>query len=139
MDVPHDIPVPANTLRASRQHHNYQDLADVTDFDPAQVDMNMAVEDPAPVAPQPAPGAAAPTVELAEGEGIPVPQLQGWTVREVTEKCMKLGLSPVLVGTGIAVEQSPAPSAMIRRGSRITVRFARDASLVTAAARRRVR
>ena len=139
MDVPHDIPVPANTLRASRQHHNDQDLADVTDFDPAQVDTSMAVEDPAPVAPQPARGAAAPTVELAEGEGIPVPQLQGWTVREVTEQCMKLGLSPVLVGTGIAVEQSPEPGAMIRRGSRITVRFARDAFLVSAAARRRVR
>ena len=42
---------------------------------------------------------------------------------------MKLGLSPVLVGTGIAVEQSPEPGAMIRRGSRITVRFARGASL----------
>jgi len=81
-------------------------------------------------------GSTAPTVELAEGEGIPVPQLQGRTVREVTEQCMKLGLSPVLVGTGIAVEQSPEPGAMTRRGSRITVRFARDASVVSAAARR---
>ena len=139
MDVPHDIPVPAETLRASRQHGTDQNLADVSDFDPTRMDTNMAVEDPAPVAPPPLAGAPAPTVELAEGQGIPVPQLQGKTVREVTEQCMKLGLSPVLVGTGIAVEQSPEPGVMIRRGSRITVQFARGASLISAAARRRVR
>jgi hypothetical protein len=78
-------------------------------------------------------------VELAEGQGIPVPQLQGKTVREVTEHCMKLGLTPVLVGTGIASEQSPEPGAMIRRGGRITVRFAREVSLVSATARRKIR
>jgi cell division protein FtsI (penicillin-binding protein 3) len=139
MDVPRDIPVSASTLRTSRQHPNNQDMSDVSDFDPAQVDRNAAIEDPAPVTPQLAPGAAAPTVELAEGQGIPVPQLQGWTVREVTEQCMKLGLNPVLVGTGIAVEQSPEPGAMIRRGSRITVRFARGPVLVSTAARRKVR
>jgi len=89
--------------------------------------------------PQQAYGSAAPTVELAEGEGIAVPQLQGKTVREVTEKCIKLGLSPILVGTGVAMEQSPEPGATIRRGSRITVRFVRDGSLVSAADRRGVR
>jgi cell division protein FtsI (penicillin-binding protein 3) len=139
MDVPQDIPVTSKTLRASLQHHSYQDLADVTDFDSAQVDMSAAVEDPPPVASQPAAGEDAPTVELTEGEGIPVPQLQGWTVRKVTEQCLKLGFSPVLVGTGTAVEQSPEPGALIRRGSHITVRFARDALLVSTAARRRVR
>ena len=40
---------------------------------------------------------------------MPAPQLLGKTVREVTEECMKLGLNPVLVGTGIATEQSPEP------------------------------
>ena len=60
-------------------------------------------------------------------------------MREVTEQCMKLGLNPVLVGTGIAAEQSPEPGAMIRRGSRITVQFARDASLYPRAARRKIR
>ena len=139
MDVPHDIPVPAETLRARRRPATDQALADVSDFDPAQADVNTGAEDAAPVAPLGASkGAVAPTVELAEGQGIPVPQLQGKTVREVTEQCMKLGLSPVLVGTGIAAEQSPEPGAMIRRGSRITVRFARGASLLSAAARSKV-
>jgi cell division protein FtsI (penicillin-binding protein 3) len=139
LDVPHDIAVPNGVLRANRQHRNDQDLADVTDFNPVQVDTGTAATDSAPAVSQQAPGSTAPTVELAEGEGIPIPQLQGRTVREVTEQCMRLGLSPVLVGTGIAVEQSPEPGAMIRRGSRITVRFARDASLVSTAARRRIR
>ena len=139
MDVPHDIPVQAETLRARRQPATDDALADVSDFDPAQADVNTGAEDAASVAPLSASkGAVAPTVELAEGQGIPVPQLQGKTVREVTEQCMKLGLSPVLVGTGIATEQSPEPGVMIRRGSRITVRFSRGASLLSAAARRKV-
>jgi stage V sporulation protein D (sporulation-specific penicillin-binding protein) len=83
--------------------------------------------------PVPAPTATPQTVELAEGDGIPAPQLLGKTVREVTQECMKMGLSPVLVGNGLATEQSPEPGAVIRRGSRITVQFAR-ASLLSAAA-----
>jgi len=136
LDVPHDLAVPNSVLLANRQPNDDRDLADVTDFNPIQVDTAAVVMDDVPGVLEQARGSTAPTVELAEGEGIPVPQLQGRTVREVTEQCMKLGLSPVLVGTGIAVEQSPEPGAMTRRGSRITVRFARDASVVSAAARR---
>jgi len=136
LDVPHDLAVPNSVLLANRQRNDDRDLADVTDFNPIQVDTAAVVMDDVPGVVEQARGSTAPTVELAEGEGIPVPQLQGRTVREVTEQCMKLGLSPVLVGTGIAVEQSPEPGAMTRRGSRITVRFARDASVVSAAARR---
>ena len=139
LDVPHDLAVPNSVLLANRQRNDDRDLADVTDFNPIQVDTAAVVMDDVPGVLEQARGSTAPTVELAEGEGIPVPQLQGRTVREVTEQCMKLGLSPVLVGTGIAVEQSPEPGAMTRRGSRITVRFARDASVVSAAARRGAR
>jgi cell division protein FtsI/penicillin-binding protein 2 len=139
LDVPHDIPVPAVTLQASHRHVTEQNLADVSDFDPLRTDMNTAVEDPAPAARSSLTGAPAPTVELAEGEGIPVPQLTGKTVREATEECMKMGLSPALVGTGIAVEQSPEPGVMIRRGGRITVHFARGSSLITAAVHERVK
>jgi cell division protein FtsI/penicillin-binding protein 2 len=139
LDVPQDIAVPNDVLRANRRHRSDEDLADVADFNPVQADTGIAATDSAPALPPHALGSSAPTVEFAEGEGIPIPQLQGRTVREVTEQCMKLGLNPVLAGTGIAVEQSPEPGAMIRRGGRITVRFARDASLISAAARRRIR
>jgi cell division protein FtsI/penicillin-binding protein 2 len=139
LDVPHDIAVPGSVLQTNRQLHGDQDLSDVTDFNPVQVDAGAAAMDDVPAESEQARGMAAPTMELAEGEGITVPQLQGRTVREVTEQCMKLGLSPVLVGTGVAVEQSPEPEATIRRGGRITVRFARDASVVSVAARRGTR
>jgi cell division protein FtsI/penicillin-binding protein 2 len=138
LDVPHDVPVSAETLRASRAqaaHEKDDNLADASDFDPVQAPMDAAVDDPAPAIPQSAPAAAAPTVEIAEGDGVPAPQLLGKTVRDVTQECLKMGLTPVLVGTGIATEQSPDPGATIRRGSRITVQFARDASQLSAAAR----
>jgi cell division protein FtsI/penicillin-binding protein 2 len=136
LDVPRDIAVPSGLLQANRQHQIDQDLSDVTDFNPVQVDAGAGAMDDVSEVSEQARAMAAPTIELAEGEGITVPQLQGKTVREVTEQCMKIGLSPVLVGTGVAVEQSPEPAATVRRGGRITVRFARDASVMSAAARR---
>jgi len=147
MDVPQDIPVDANALRANSRDHsntlsngqsNDQNLADASDFDPVQAVANAVVETPANMDAS-AIGSPAQTVELAEGLGISVPDLRGKTVREVTERCMKLGLNPVLVGTGIAAGQSPEPGAAIRPGSRITVEFARDVSLVSAASGRNIR
>jgi cell division protein FtsI (penicillin-binding protein 3) len=145
LEVPRDVPVAAETLRASRAqaaHKKDESLTDVSDFDPVQTPMAAAVDNNAPAIPHSAPAApaaSAPTVELAEGDGIPAPQLLGKTVRDVTQECLKMGLTPVLVGTGIATEQSPEPGATIRRGSRITVQFARDTSLLSAAARGKVK
>jgi cell division protein FtsI (penicillin-binding protein 3) len=142
LEVPRDVPVAAETLRASRARAAQEkddNLTDVSDFDPEQTAAAVTVDEPTSAIPHSAPAAAAPTVELAEGDGIPAPRLLGKTVREVTEDCQKMGLTPVLVGTGIATEQSPEPGAMTRRGSRITVQFARDASLLSAAARGKVK
>jgi cell division protein FtsI/penicillin-binding protein 2 len=139
LDVPHDIAFPSSILQTNRQPRGDQDLSDVTDFNPVQVDAGAAARGDVSAVPEQGRGMAAPTVELVEGEVITVPQLLGRTVREVTQQCMKLGLSPVLVGTGVAVEQSPEPAATVRRGGRITVRFARDSSVMSAAARRGAR
>lgn len=137
LEVPRDIPVAPETLRSSRApaaHPQDEELTDSSDFEPTQGTGSAAMDDlPSPPPPS-APVSPAPTVELAQGEGIPAPELHGKTVRDVTEMCLKLGLTPILVGTGIATDQSPAPGAMIRRGSRITVQFGRGASLVTASA-----
>jgi cell division protein FtsI (penicillin-binding protein 3) len=135
LDVPHDIPVDGHAIRAGRQHADDQTLADVSDFDPLRMDANGVAGDPAMPAPSTLPGSPAPTVELAEGAGIPVPQLLGKTVREAIEECIKLGLAPVLVGTGIATGQFPDPGVLIRRGSKITIEFARQSSVISAAAR----
>jgi cell division protein FtsI (penicillin-binding protein 3) len=138
LNVSHDVPLSAETLRASRAATE-QSLEDVSDFDAAQADSSAVAEDHSPLSLINMPGSPAPTMELAEGQGIPVPRLQGKTVREATEECMKLGLYPILVGTGIASEQSPEPGVMIRRGSRVTVKFARGVSLLSAVSRRKIR
>jgi PASTA domain-containing protein len=111
----------------------------VSDFEPVQTPAAATGDDPAPAVPHFAPAETAPTVEIAEGTGIPAPQLLGKTVRDVTEECLKMGLTPALVGTGIATEQFPEPGVTIRRGSRITVQFSRDASLLSATARGKVK
>jgi cell division protein FtsI (penicillin-binding protein 3) len=142
MDVPRDIPVTAETLRASRMQaarEKDESLSDASDFEPVQTSTAGVFDDPGPAAPNATPPVSAPTVEIADGEGIPAPQLVGKTVREVTEQCLKLGLTPILIGTGVATTQSPEPGAMIRRGNRITIQFARSASLLSASARGKVK
>jgi hypothetical protein len=44
-------------------------------------------------------------------------------MRDVTEMCLRLGLDPVLVGSSLATNQTPAPAAKVRRGAKITVQF----------------
>jgi cell division protein FtsI/penicillin-binding protein 2 len=128
MDVPHDVAVSPQQLAALKGKP--QPRPDVSDFDPVQVE-TAGASSALPVFPAEMPAtaasSAAQTVALAEGEGVVVPQLAGLTVRSVTEQCLKLGLNPVLIGTGVAVEQNPANGATVRVGSRITVRFTRSA------------
>lgn len=142
LDVPRDVPIAGDTLRASRgksaRAEKDESLTDASDFDPVQTAATAAPEGPVP-APLLPTARTAPTVEIAEGQGIPAPKLLGKTVRQVTEICLKMGLAPALVGTGLATEQSPEPGAMIRRGGRITVQFARDVSLLSVAVRRKAK
>ncbi len=127
LDVPRDVPVRERILRASRKRPTSSDLPDVTDFSPvetpaaadpfaelAEETMNLRTAGPQ-------------TVALAEGAGVPVPNLKGKTVREVTEECLRLRLSPVLIGTGVALEQFPDAGKLVRPGGRVTVRFGKAA------------
>jgi cell division protein FtsI (penicillin-binding protein 3) len=126
LNVPHDIPVAPATLRAARRSQA-NEIADVSDFDPAQVS-SAAFVDSAQAEPVSAllpVSTSAPTLEFAEGEGISVPDLTGKTVREVTEICVQLGVNPVLVGAGTVQEQSPPRGAMVRRGASVIFHFGR--------------
>jgi len=128
LDVPHDLRVtPAIQMAKARQKKPEPEL-DVSDFVPSQNEP-LPGADNLPVFPPetPAGSEAVQTVALDEGQGIEVPALGGKTVRGVTEECTRLGLNPVLIGTGLAIEQNPGPGTRVRPGSRITVRFARSA------------
>jgi beta-lactam-binding protein with PASTA domain len=58
-----------------------------------------------------------------EGGDIVVPDFAGKTMREVTEACLRLGLDPVLLGSSVASEQTPAAGRKVRRGTKVTVEF----------------
>lgn len=129
LDVPHDLPLLPATQMAARRSQRTPAQADVSDFAPAQREEASAN---LPLFPPDRPAGVsgpAPTLAMAGGQGLAAPALVGRSVRAVTEECLRLGLSPVLIGTGVAIQQNPAPGARLRPGSRITVRFARPAAL----------
>lgn len=134
LDTPHDIPVvPAVEMAARRRDSSRLDgIQDAEEFhavgEREHKSSSSAPQQPAEVAATP----AAPTVEFGGEPGITVPSLSGQSVRGVTEACSKLGLTPVLVGTGFALDQSPQAGARVNRGSRIVVRFGRPGKYVPA-------
>jgi cell division protein FtsI (penicillin-binding protein 3) len=123
LDVPRDVPLSPKLIQASYKNSAMHEGADLEDFTPvdftAQPDQLPSQE----LHDQAEPAKPSVTVALDEGGDIGVPDFRGETMREVTEMCIRLGLEPVLVGSGLAVEESPADGAKVRRGARITVRF----------------
>jgi len=63
------------------------------------------------------------TVAVDQGGDIQVPDFKGKTMREVTVLCLRMRLEPVLVGSGLASEQTPAAGAKVRRATKVTVQF----------------
>jgi beta-lactam-binding protein with PASTA domain len=63
------------------------------------------------------------TVAVDQGGDIEVPDFSGKTMRDVADIVLRLGLEPVLVGSNLATEQSPAAGAKVRHGAKITVQF----------------
>jgi cell division protein FtsI (penicillin-binding protein 3) len=57
------------------------------------------------------------------GGDIAVPDFSGKTMREVSEMCLRLGLEPVLVGSNLATDQTPAAGVHVRCGAKVTVQF----------------
>jgi cell division protein FtsI (penicillin-binding protein 3) len=128
LDVPRDVPVGARLLNASyrsRRGHN-DDGAALSDFTPADFSAQPD-QPPAEFTEANAKGnkgeIPAVTVAVEESGDIAVPDFAGKTMREVTEACLKLGLDPILVGSGLAVNQKPAAEAKLRRGAKVTVQF----------------
>jgi cell division protein FtsI (penicillin-binding protein 3) len=52
-----------------------------------------------------------------------IPDLQGLGVRDVLRKAQRLGVTVVVKGSGLAIEQSPAAGTPIQRGKLLTVTF----------------
>ena len=96
LDVPHDVVSAPDTQSAKNLHAA---PAARSDADQARFE--------AAVAKQVSTASSAPTVAFGEDEAVVVPNLAGRTVRDVTEACTRMGLIPSLIGSGVALEQSP--------------------------------
>jgi len=127
LDVPRDVPLRPKLIQTAYKQNESESDENLQDFSP--VDFTAQPDDAAAQKSDNKAGAAQPavTVALDEGGDIVVPDFRGKTMREVTEMCLRLGLDPVLVGSGLATEEAPASGAKVRRGARITVRFAAPA------------
>jgi cell division protein FtsI (penicillin-binding protein 3) len=138
LDVPRDVPLRPALLRTAYKKPPANDPEALQDFTP--VDFSSPPE-PLPGASRDAnpqeSGAAPPvTVEVEEGGDIAVPDFSGQTMREVTEMCLRQGLHPVLVGSGLAMNQTPAAGAKLRRGAKVSVQFGTTLHVSAKTARR---
>jgi cell division protein FtsI (penicillin-binding protein 3) len=128
-DVPHDVPAPSdietakNIGAAPRPASQADGGADAS-----------RARFQAAVATSKLPSGAPPTVAFGDANAVVVPSLTGQTVRAVTEECSRLGLTPSLIGSGVALEQFPAAGAQVLRGSRVTVRFGHSGEVVPVSA-----
>ncbi|MGC1483776.1 MAG: penicillin-binding protein [Candidatus Acidiferrum sp.] len=129
LDVPRDVPLNPKLIQAAYSKQAKEDGGRLEDL--SSVDFS-GQPDPAPAASQTtrADGQGQTdskklplTVAVDQGGEIELPDFNGKTMREVTDISLRLGLDPVLVGSNLAMDQSPAAGAKVRRGAKITVRF----------------
>src|SRR5262249_19141205 len=132
LDVPRDVPLNPRLIQAAFKAEELSDLAVLDDSPPT--DFSAALEETsADVAAdarslssaQPAPPKKASEVMMGTDEGgdVVVPDFAGKTMREVSEMCVKLRLEPVLVGSNLAIDQTPAAGANVKQGAKVTIQF----------------
>ena len=142
LDVPHDVPVESDSEFAKKNKSSAEPDDSVVQNDLRAADRKTQQEQATfqnvvskGTASRASTGTTdAPTTVISEEDSVDVPDLTGKTVRGVTESCSRLGLIPELIGSGVAVEQTPDPGTRVQRGSSITVRFGRAAAVVSPAA-----
>jgi cell division protein FtsI (penicillin-binding protein 3) len=127
LDVPRDVPLSPRLLQTAYQARRETDDASLDDLTPVDFSaQSEQTEESAKPAASKVIEQKPPEVTLAVDEGgdIAVPDFAGKTMREITEVCLRLGLEPVLVGSGVASEQTPEGGTKVRRGTKVTVEFA---------------
>ena len=127
LDVPRDVPLNPKliqadyTKQASEDRSRLDDLSSV-DFS-AQPDAESMASQATKGQEQEKTQQQPLTLAVDQGGEVEVPDFSGKTMRDVADISLKLGLDPVLVGSNLAVDQSPAAGAKVMRGAKITVRF----------------
>jgi cell division protein FtsI (penicillin-binding protein 3) len=129
LDVPRDVPlnpklIETAYMKRSNENGNALEDSSAVDFS-GQPDPPPAASQMANVVGREKPASTKPvlTVAVDQGGDIEVPDFSGKTMRDVADIVLRLGLEPVLVGSNLATEQSPAAGAKVRHGAKITVQF----------------
>jgi cell division protein FtsI (penicillin-binding protein 3) len=126
LDVPRDVPLGPRLVQAEYKKQQESGSAALEDFTPTDFSGQPDQEEAATATTdrkEQNSKIASVTVAVDEGGDIHVADFAGQTMREVTETCLRSGLEPVLIGSGLAVNQVPAAGAKVRRGAKITVQF----------------
>jgi len=127
LELPRDVQLNPKLIQAAYKRQAAVDEASLEDFtptdfseqpDPRSAEFNQA----APAPPTQRVSQAITTVDDG-ADDVAVPDFSGKTMRDVSEMCLRLGLEPVLVGSNLATDQTPAAGANVRRGTRVTVQF----------------
>ncbi len=142
LDVPRDVPIGPRLVKAAYKNREVSDSATLEDFTPTDFSGQPDQPPTGSTATNPKGGKSETpppaTVAVDEGSDIQVPDLSGKTMRDVTEICLRLGLDPILVGSNLATNQTPAAGTKVRRGVKITVQFGTPAPKI-AQPRHRIR
>jgi cell division protein FtsI (penicillin-binding protein 3) len=137
LNVRHDLPIASPPAKVRLERAAYRD------FDPGQLDSLWTGEPAAASSPGgsflrdsrvgllPPKSLRGETLQLptgsvvvvSAGQAATVPDFTGQSLRTVGEQCSRLGLEPVLLGTGVAVTQRPPAGSRVPRGSRVWVEF----------------
>jgi len=127
LDVPRDVPLNPQLIQAAYRANRESRTEPMEDDTPtdlsAQLETPEQPEQPAEAAHAEQPQAPNVTVAMDEGGDIAVPDFKGKTMREVADTCLRLGLHPVLVGSSLATQQTPAAGSKVCRGAKVTVQF----------------
>jgi cell division protein FtsI (penicillin-binding protein 3) len=142
LEVPRDVPLNPRLIQAAYKRQGGTDdmaLEDftATDFTGQPDELLLESNEAAPKESK----EHVPEVMLPAEEGgdITVPDFVGKTMRDVTEMCLHLGLEPVLVGSNLATEQTPAAGTNVRRGAKVAVEFGTPPPVKPGKARRKFR
>ena len=142
LEVPRDVPLNPRLIQAAYKKDELSDAASLDDS--AAIDFSAQAEAPTDAAPvnskaSPAAEAVKRPSEVVmgtdEGGDVAVPDFGGKTMREVSEMCVRLGLEPVLVGSNLAVDQTPAAGANVKHGAKVTVQFGTPPSVTKSGVR----
>jgi cell division protein FtsI (penicillin-binding protein 3) len=136
LEVSRDVPV-GQLVQASYQRQLQASAEALEDFTPSDLLLlpeqpesssnSFSTENSVSTNPASSPPVTLPVTSDEDTE-ISIPDFAGKTMREVTEMCLRLGLDPVLVGSSLATDQTPAAGSQVLRGARVTVQFGQTVS-----------